>query len=280
MSKIPESHYAVGPMFDALPDVRQLNQLKRMDLAGADIAISGMWIAKDDGVLNPRTIKVGPRKIIVANDTESMKPLLSGANWQLADVRISQLQASIRKMLMADQLSAQDGPAMTATEIHARIALIRQILGPMFGRMQSEYLTHLIELCFSHRVRAGIFPPPPDQLAGKPFTVKYISPLARSQNLEDVTAIQNAVAFILQVAAVHAHGAGQLRPRRDVARAGHRPGRAAEVPARHGQGHAAAQGTRQQQAAAQQQASRTRDLQSMAADAAFKGAQDRATAAA
>jgi hypothetical protein len=154
----PRSHYAVGPMFDALPDVRQLNQLKRMDLAGADIAISGMWIAKDDGVLNPRTIKVGPRKVIVANDTESMKPLLSGANWQLADVRIAQLQASIRKMLMADQLSAQDGPAMTATEIHARIALIRQILGPMFGRMQAEYLTHDDRAVLRDRVRGRHLP--------------------------------------------------------------------------------------------------------------------------
>lgn len=279
IAKIPQSHYAVGPMFDALPDVRQLNQLKRMDLAGADIAISGMWIAKDDGVLNPRTIKVGPRKVIVANDTESMKPLLSGANWQLADVRISQLQASIRKMLMADQLSAQDGPAMTATEIHARIALIRQILGPMFGRMQAEYLTQLVELCFAIAFEAGIFPPPPDQLAGQSFTVKFISPLARSQSLEDVTAIQNAIAFILQVQPFMP----SVLDNYDLDTMSRVLASAQGVPQkciRDMDKVLQLRKARAQQQAAAQQEQQNQNLQSMAADASFKGAQDRATAAA
>lgn len=189
-SLIPGSSYAIGPMFDALPDVRELNELKRMDKAAADIAIAGMWIATDDGVLNPRTVKVGPRKIIVANDVDSMKPLMTGSNWQLADVRIAQLQAAIRKVLMADQLQPQDGPAMTATEIHARVALLRQQLGPLFGRMQAEYLQGLIERCFMLAFRAGIFGLPPQALANRSFSIKYISPLARAQKLEDVSAIQ------------------------------------------------------------------------------------------
>jgi len=187
---IPGTAYATGPMFDALPSARMLNELKRMDLAAADIAISGMWIAKDDGVLNPRAIKVGPRKVIVANDTDSMKPLMSGANWQLADIRITQLQASIRKLLMADQLQPQDGPAMTATEIHARVALIRQLLGPMFGRMQAEYLSAMYTRAWMLAYRAGVFGPAPDSLANRKFTVTYINPMARSQKLEGVTAIQ------------------------------------------------------------------------------------------
>src|SRR5690606_10603150 len=42
---IPDSVYAVGPVFDALPDARTLNELCRMDLAAGDLAIAGMWIA-------------------------------------------------------------------------------------------------------------------------------------------------------------------------------------------------------------------------------------------
>jgi hypothetical protein len=41
-----------------------------------------MWIAEDDGVLNPRTMKVGPRKVIVANSVDSMKPLDLGRRLQ------------------------------------------------------------------------------------------------------------------------------------------------------------------------------------------------------
>jgi hypothetical protein len=275
--KLPQSTYAVGPMFDALPDSRMLNKLKRLDYAAADIAVSGMWVAKDDGVLNPRTIKIGARKVIVANDVDSIKALETSNNWQLADARIAQLQASIRKLLMADQLQPQDGPAMTATEIHARVALIRQQLGPVFGRMQSEYLRTLIERCFALAYRAGIFPPVPDTLQGRSFSVKYISPIARAQKLEDVTAIQNTLLFILQVAPfkpeildnydldemavvlAEAQGCPQ-KTIRDMTKV------------------LALRDERSKQQAQQAQAAQSQQMQTIAADAAAKGAQQRLAA--
>ena len=45
---IPDSVWR-RPGFDALPDIKMLNELKRMELAAADLAIAGMWIAEDDG---------------------------------------------------------------------------------------------------------------------------------------------------------------------------------------------------------------------------------------
>jgi hypothetical protein len=201
-SRIPNSAYAVGPMFDALPDARQLNELKRMDIAAADIAIGGMWLVIEDGVINPRTLKIGARKMIVAAKKDSMTPLQTGSNWQLADERIAQLQMSIRKLLMADQLQPQDGPAMTATEIHARVALIRQQLGPLYGRMQAEYLAPMVTRCFMLAFRAGLFGQAPQELRGQNFVVRYISPMARAQRLEDVTAIQAQIADLLQIAQI------------------------------------------------------------------------------
>jgi hypothetical protein len=191
---IPNSVYAVGPVCDALPDARTLNELCRMDLAAGDLAIAGMWIAEDDGVLNPRTVMAGPRKIIVANSVNSMKPLQSGSNFQYAETKIARMQGSIRKILMADQLQAQDGPAMTATEVHVRVSLIRQLLGPVYGRLQTEYLQPMIERCFGIAYRAAILGQPPESLAGRNFTVRYLSPMARSQRLEEVTAIDQFVA--------------------------------------------------------------------------------------
>lgn len=199
---IPDSVYGVGPVFDALPDVKMLNELKRMELAAADLAIAGMWIAEDDGVLNPRTVKVGPRKIIVANSVDSMKPLQTGANFQLSETLTDQLQRAIRKVLMADQLQPQDGPAMTATEVHVRVNLIRQLLGPIYGRLQAEYLQPMIERCFGLAYRAGVFSPPPDSMAGREFSIRYISPLARAQKLEDVTAIERLHVNVANIAQV------------------------------------------------------------------------------
>ncbi|MFH6848237.1 portal protein [Escherichia coli] len=201
--KIPGTSYGIGPVYDALPDCKELNETKRMEKAAQDLAIAGMWIAEDDGVLNPRTVKVGPRRIIVANSTDSMKPLLTGADFNVAFSAEDRLQASIRKIMMADQLQPQDGPAMTATEVHVRVALIRQLLGPVYGRFQAEYLQPLVERCFGLAYRAGAFPPAPESLQNANFNVRYISPLARAQQLENVTAIERLganVAILAQVA--------------------------------------------------------------------------------
>jgi hypothetical protein len=197
---VPGSSYAVGPVFHALPDLLELNELVRLEKAAADLAVSGMWIAEDDGVLNPRTIKVGPRKIIVANSVDSMKELKSGADFNVSFTMKAQLQAQIRKTLMADQLQPQDGPAMTATEVHVRVGMIRQLLGPVYGRLQSEYLQPFVERCFGLAFRAGVLGTPPETLRNREFHVRYISPLARAQRLEDVNAMDRVEAGILQKA--------------------------------------------------------------------------------
>lgn len=89
---------------------------------------------------------------------------------------------------------------MTATEVHVRVALIRQLLGPVYGRFQAEYLQLLVVRCFGIAFRAGIFSPPPESLQNANFNVRYISPLARAQKLEDVTAIERYGQNIMQLA--------------------------------------------------------------------------------
>ena len=200
-TRIPNSIYAVGPMFDALPDVKTLNELAKMELANVDMAVAGMWIAEDDGVLNPRTVKVGARKIIVANSVDSMKPLQTGADFNISFSKRNELEAKIRKIMMADQLPPMEGQPRTATEFYARINLIRQLLGPVYGRMQAEYLQPMLQRCFGLAFRAGLFTPPPESLAGRQYTITYLSPMAKSQKLEEVSAIEGAFASTAQLAA-------------------------------------------------------------------------------
>jgi hypothetical protein len=197
---IPGTPYGTGPGSDALPDIKTLNQIQKLELASLDIAVSGMWKAVDDGVLNPKTVKIGPRRMVMMADTKNMEPLITGADFNVSFAKAERLQASIRKILLADQLQPADGPAMTATEVHARVQLIRQQMGPIFGRLQAEFLQPLIERCFNIAYRAGILGRAPDSLRGKNFTVKYISPLARAQRLEEVTAIDTFLMGLAQAA--------------------------------------------------------------------------------
>lgn len=193
----PGTPYATGPMSAALGSIRTINDIKAMELAALDMAMSGMYIAEDDGVLNPKNIKIGPRKIVIANSVDSMKELKSNARFDVAFSSEERLQATIRKIMLADQLQPQDGPAMTATEVHVRVQLIRQLLGPIYGRLQAEYLQPLVKRCFGLAYRAGVLGVAPQSLQGREYTVKYISPLARSQRLEDVTAMDRMEAALI-----------------------------------------------------------------------------------
>ncbi|WEI17388.1 portal protein [Acinetobacter proteolyticus] len=188
--KIPNSVYGNGQMSIALPDAKQLNKLQELVIQSGELAIGGMWAAKDGGVMNVRTLRLGPRKIIAVDSVEDIKRLDDGTNFQVAEYMVTYLQANIRKALMADQLQPADGPAMTATEVHVRVDLIRQQLGPLYGRWQAEFLIPLLERCFGLAYRAGVLGEPPEELQGSNLSFKFVSPLARSQQLEDVSAIE------------------------------------------------------------------------------------------
>jgi hypothetical protein len=204
--RLPNSAYATGPMSRALPDVKTLNEVVKWDLMGAETTLAPPLIAEDDGVLNTKNIKIGARKVIVANSVDSIKPLITGANVQYGALKIEQLQAAVRKVLMADQLPPADGPVKTAYEWSVRVQTLRKILGPMFGRRQAEFLQPLVERTFGIAWRANeasgyaLMGRPPESLRGRNFTVRYLSPLAKAQQLEDVASMDRFEGDLLATA--------------------------------------------------------------------------------
>lgn len=200
-SRIPGSCYAVGAVSLALPDIKELNELKRWEKQACELAVAGMYVVADDGVISPN-VQIGPRKVIVANTTDSIRPLTSGSNFQVAFTSEQRLQEAIRKIMMADILGQANsrGTNMTATEVQARLNLLRQQLGPIFGRYQAEYLTPMVERCFLLMLRNGALPPPPREIVGVNFNVHFDNPLARSQKLTDVAAIQQFEANLMELA--------------------------------------------------------------------------------
>lgn len=202
LRRLPNSVYGNGQMTIALPDAKMANELMKNTVRSADLQLGGMWIAEDDGVLNPHTVRIGPRKVIVANSVDSMKRLDDGTNFQIADYLLTNIQGGIRRKLMADQLPNIGTQQMTATEIHTRVELIRQMLGPMYGRLQTEYLQSILDRCFGLALRSGVLGQPPDELMGSNLSFKFVSPMARSQRMEEVTATEQYVMSLSQFAQV------------------------------------------------------------------------------
>jgi hypothetical protein len=215
-------------MSDALADVRTLNQMAYLTLLGAETTITPMLKVVDDGVTNIRNIRMGPRKLLPVADINSIEPLNTGAKLEFGEMKAERLQGSIRKMLLADQLPPADGPVKTAYEWSIRVETMRKILGPMFSRFQSEFLQPLIERTFGITWRANnlsgftLVGKPPESLVNRNFTVRYLSPLARSQRLEDVSAMdryEQALGLAAQVdpAILDVYdGEGAMRERADL----------------------------------------------------------------
>ena len=56
--------YGRSPVMTALPDIKTANKVVELILKNASIAVTGIWLADDDGVLNPANIKLVPGSII------------------------------------------------------------------------------------------------------------------------------------------------------------------------------------------------------------------------
>lgn len=206
--RLPGSAYATGPVSDCLPSIQTLNEMTKWTLLGAETAIAPPLVVADDGVLNARNLKVGPRKVIVADSTDSIKPLITGADIKTGIIVGEGLQARIRKVLIADQLPPADGPTKTAYEWSVRVQAVRAMMGPMFGRLQAEWLQPLIERSFGIVWRANIasgfalLGEPPKSLLNRTLSIKYLSPLARSQKMAEVDAMDRFEAALGNAAAL------------------------------------------------------------------------------
>ena len=177
--------YGRSPMMTALPDVRTANKVVELILKNASIAVTGIWLAEDDGVLNPANIKLIPGSIIPkAVGSEGLKALEMPGRFDVSQLVLDDLRARIRHTLLVDRLGAVQDARMTATEVLERSAETTRLLSAVFGRLQSELLTPLVARGLSILARRGEIPD--IRLDRRSVELRYQSPLARRQSRLDV----------------------------------------------------------------------------------------------
>ena len=137
--KVPGELYGRGPVMKALPDIRTANKVVELVLKNASIAVTGIWQAEDDGVLNPATVQLVPGAIIPkAPGSAGLTPLAAPGNFDVSQLVLQDLRARIRGALLADRLGAVQDARMTATEVLERSAQTARLLGATYGRLQTE----------------------------------------------------------------------------------------------------------------------------------------------
>lgn len=189
--KAPGEIYGRSPVMKALPDIKTANKVVELILKNASISVTGIWMADDDGVLNPANITLVPGAIIPkAVGSKGLQPLQSPGQVDLSNIVLESLRARIRSALLVEKLGAVGGPVMSATEVLERSADVARILGATYGRLQTELLSPLMERAMAILRRRGEIPPV--YIDGRQIDIDYRSPLARNQAREDAA---NAVAW-------------------------------------------------------------------------------------
>jgi hypothetical protein len=191
-------------------------------LKNASIAVTGIWQADDDGILNPANIELAPGSIIPkAIGSKGLQPLDMPGRFDVSELMLDSLRGRIRHALLADRLGPVAGARMTATEVIERSAEMSLLLGATYGRLQSELLTPLIKRAFNILKRRGEVPD--IMLDGRLVAVDYRSPLARSQGQRNV---QNTLSWVNSVLAMGPEAASAV----DLARTARFLGEALGVP--------------------------------------------------
>ena len=187
-SRMPGSPYGPGPGILLLPAIRMVNKVREMLIMNAALALSGMYLAKDDDVLNIDNVQIIQGGIIPVGATggstgASLVPLPTGRDFNVAQIVLAEEQDIIRKGLFDNGLPDPADGVRSPTEIIERVRELAQDIGGAIGRL-TRSLVELVVRVVGILKRRGLVPDVTlDQFN---FKVQIKSPLARAQQLQEV----------------------------------------------------------------------------------------------
>jgi hypothetical protein len=216
--KVAGEIYGRGPLMTALPDIKTLNKTIELLLKNASLAVSGVYTAADDGVLNPNTVKIVPGAIIpVARNGgpqgPSLLPLPRSGDFNVSQLVINDLRMNVKRILLDESLPPDNMSARSATEIVERMKELAQNLGSAFGRLINETMIPLVSKILEVMDEKGLIDMPL-RVNGLEVKVTPVAPLAQAQAMEEV----NAIMQFMQIMQSPGFGTdGQLAIKTDAA---------------------------------------------------------------
>lgn len=200
--------YGTGPGIEALGDVKGLQFLENRKA----IVVDKLATPPTQG--GPSDIKVKHRAgqhTAVAGSDMSTRPVIS-ALYDINPASITAIAAEIQRheerinqVYFSDlflMLSQSDRREITAREVDERHEEKLLALGPVIERLHNENLDPAISRTFNIMHRAGILPPPPEELQGMELKVQFISTLAQAQRAVAIQGIERYAGFVGNLVAV------------------------------------------------------------------------------
>lgn len=193
------------PGMECLGDVKMLQAYEKKCAKAVEKMIDPPVIAPD-GLTHAVTLLPGEVTVATAQEGEGIRPLHE------VNIRINELEAKseqtrqrIRRayyedlfLMLANDTRAQRA---TATEIAERHEEKLLALGPVLERLNQDLLNPLIDRTFNIMMRAGLIPPPPQEVRGQELKVEYISIMAQAQKMVATASTERFMGFVGNLAA-------------------------------------------------------------------------------
>ena len=200
--KTPGEVYGRGRGDLAFPDTWTLNTAKRMGLEDWALKIRPPVLVASDSVIGSLRLTPGaPTTVnlrLGRGIQDSIRPFETGSHPEISQLKEEELRKSIRQIFYVDailQLLQVEKSEMTAFEFAKKIELLFRLLGPVYGRMEFEFLRRRVEADWDTLWAAGEFPPPPPEVLATDgaIDVEFQNPLAKAQRSGDAESLTLAL---------------------------------------------------------------------------------------
>lgn len=192
-----------SPALLAKPDVKTLNEAKRLEMTAWEKKIDPPILTESENQVGDITLAAG--KITTVNDINGTKAWLNDTDFNTVMVKGEEVKLAIRETMFSDIIREPmgDGTQKTRYEVAKRIERATRLLGQATSRLRFEFLSWLVERTFSVMYRNDRLPELPVELqdADIEMDVEYTSPMAISQNsakLDNIDMFTNRLSMIAQ----------------------------------------------------------------------------------
>lgn len=198
------------------PGMIALGDIKELQLLRKKKAMAISWMVNPSlqvpaSLRNGQRVSQIPGDQTVVDDTSQGKGIRATheINFNVEHVRADiqdlrwMVKTAFYEPLFLMIAQSDDTTQRTATEILERHEEKLVALGPMLERCNDELLDPLVDRAFAMMERAGMIPPPPDELINMKLSVDYISLMAQAQKSIGVKALDQFVMSMIPMAEIN-----------------------------------------------------------------------------
>lgn len=185
-SKVAGETYGRSAAMSVLPDIKMLQQMSLTTIKAAQKVVDPPLMMPDDGFLGPAITIPAGMNYFRATSKNRIEPLETKGRIDIGLEMMDQRRTVILRAFFLDLFQLKEGPAMTATEVLQRREERLRLMAPMISRLQSEFLSPLIDRVFDLMMARRLLPEPPPDIRGTDLEIDFVSPAALAQRTSDM----------------------------------------------------------------------------------------------